>query len=256
MLLKKSTIIAALLMALPFTAQAQTVNVAVAANFAGPLQDIATAFNEETGYSVTFTSGATGNLTNSIIAGNASGYDVLLAANTASPANLYNNYNTLVVGSPFTYTTGHVVLWSNGVVNVSGSTLPSGNIVIADPLAAPYGLAATQVLANVYNITLPNDRVSQRADIGLTYDAIAAASPTYPMGFVAKSQVCNNGQAPVTGTMREYTAGTDYTAIIQNGIVINRTRTTAENNAVTAFRTFLLDPNGTAASIISSYCYN
>lgn len=260
MFLKKGMIVAAILGIFPLAAQAgETINVAVAANFNGALTSIASAYYTATGNTVNFTSGATSNLEQDIINGAGdSDYDLFLAANSAAPADLYNNHLALVYSAgspavyatPFTYAKGALELWSNGAVDVSSGLPGSGSIAIANPSTAPYGYAASQVLTGTYSMSLSDPRITQYADIGLTYEAIRTGAKN--MGFVARSQICTGGTFP-NGTHYSYTSG--YTPIVQNGIKLARaSRSSAETTALNDFVSYLTS-NSTALGIITNFCY-
>ncbi|MGE5517933.1 MAG: molybdate ABC transporter substrate-binding protein [Bacteroidota bacterium] len=261
MFFKNSLAIAAIIGMFPLAVQAETIKVAVAANFTATLTSIAADYAAATGNTVTITSGATGDFEAAIITNNGAsgGYDLFLAANSAAPADLYNNHQSLVYSAgspavyatPFTYAKGALELWSNGAVDVSAGLPASGDFAYANPTTAPYGYAASQVLSGTYGITLPNARGYQYADIGATYTAIK--NGVKPMGFVAKSQICVNGSYP-TGTHHSYTSG--YTPIVQNGIKLARSgRTTDETDVLNDFVSYMTT-DSTALARISSACYD
>ena len=262
--LGKKTLIAAALLALQSAAFATTITIGVASNFELPLVDIIAAYNNDyPGDTVNYTSGATGTLKAAIIAGGSvSGpYDLFLAANQAAPADLVANYSSLVNGSYFTYATGYLTLWSNvSGVNIS-SGLPTnfyslyGAVAIADHVAAPYGTAAWNVLqASPYNITsLPNASVTEYSNIDTTFGAVYSA--TKQIGFVAKSQVCQNtsGVESFSGTSHYVYTGSP---IVQSGVQIQRSsRSSAQNALLSNFLTYLRT-NSNAAAVIQRYCYS
>jgi ABC-type molybdate transport system substrate-binding protein len=160
---------AAMLIAPSVPANANTtIYVAVAANFANPLNDLITAFQAaypSASYDVT-TTGTTyssGQLESQITGTctttptctttnpNAFGtYDLFLSADIAHPLDLYNNHPTLVTQWTttattsslyylFNYADGFLDLWTNGGSDVS-SGLPTGwtSVGIANPTNAPY----------------------------------------------------------------------------------------------------------------------
>src|SRR5919197_119892 len=88
-------------------AHADEVQVAVAANFAGPMQKIAAAFERSTGHKVLQTVGSTGKFYAQIR--NGAPFEILLAADDKTPARLQAEG----AGDPrFTYAIGKLVLWS------------------------------------------------------------------------------------------------------------------------------------------------
>lgn len=247
-----------------------TISVGVAANFADTLAEIKGNFeNDYPDYEVSYTADSTGNIKNAIINGNSPGYDLFLSADTAAPADLYNNYPSLVIGSPFTYAKGSILLWSstaNGL-NVSGGlAYPiADNLVIANPTTAPYGAAAATVLGqSPWNITtIPGGYVYTASNIDATYSAVAAG--TYKQGFIAKSKVCRFTPPSTysynalgnTYSYKEYlyNDGTHpYSRIVQDGIKINHSRTSGQEAALSAFVSYLGGASGQAT--ISKYCYD
>src|ERR1700744_2652602 len=130
------------------SAFAGEVQVAVAANFTAPVQAIAADFEKDTGNKVVASFGATGQFYAQIK--NGAPFEVFLAADDTPPAKLDTEGQT-VAGSRFTYAIGALALWSatDGYVDANGDVLKRNefkHLAIANPKAAPYGLAATQVL--------------------------------------------------------------------------------------------------------------
>lgn len=126
---------------------ADEVQVAVAANFTAPIQAIATDFEKDTGHKLVAAFGATGQFYTQIK--NGAPFEVFLSADDTTPAKLEQEGDT-VKGSRFTYAVGTLALWSakDGYVDSKGEVLKANqyqHLSIANPKAAPYGLAATQV---------------------------------------------------------------------------------------------------------------
>ncbi|PKU22452.1 molybdate ABC transporter substrate-binding protein [Telmatospirillum siberiense] len=272
---KKLTVaaVALLLSQLPLSAANATTNitVAVAANFTTPLSEIITAFTSQySGTTVTVVSGATGDLETNIINynGSSSTYDLLLAADKSHPDDLVATHAALTYDSTdFLYAHGYLELWTNTTgVNVS-SGLPSGftTLAIAKPSAAPYGLAATEVLANVYGIDYTADsRITQYSTIGTTYSAVNTGAKQ--MGFVARSQICTvvNGVQTFSGVSHygsyvsgpaDSTTAHDYDDILQYGVKLARSgRTADETTVLNNFVNFLLNASQGGPTILK-YCY-
>jgi len=133
---------------LPGVASAAEVRVAVAANFAGTLRELARGFESATGHRVLISSGSTGKQYAQIR--NGAAFDVFLAADSARPERLEAE-GIGVAGSRFTYAVGRLALWAPGE---PGLGLPDeylrtadfGRLAIANPRLASYGLAAKQAL--------------------------------------------------------------------------------------------------------------
>lgn len=170
-------------------ATAAEVRVAVAANFAGTLERIGTAFTAATGHTLRISSGATGRFAVQVAAG--APFELLLAADADTPARLVAQGHA-VAGSAYTYALGRLALWSAdpGLVDGEGRVLASTrwrHLAIANPRTAPYGAAALQVLA-----ARGLDR--QLAPRLVTGESIAQAwqfvhSGQAELGFVALSQL-------------------------------------------------------------------
>ncbi|HEX5360876.1 MAG TPA: molybdate ABC transporter substrate-binding protein, partial [Fluviicoccus sp.] len=114
--------LAALLACTTLAVRADEVQVAVAANFAAPMQKIAAAFQTDTGHKAVLSSGATGKFYAQI--SNGAPFAVFLSADDTTPARLEQE-GLAVRGSRFTYAIGALVLWSPqpGVVDARGDVL-------------------------------------------------------------------------------------------------------------------------------------
>ena len=199
-------------------------NIAVASNFYGPAQDlIANYFQKSqdgTDTAVTICEDSTGTLVSEIQA-NSTLYGMFFAADTR--AGLF--------GSDFTYAYGVPVLFSNtaAITSVSQliSTAPApingvstidyivssadalniakvAKVAIADPVAAPYGNAACQILKDMgysaySSVTCPGVPpsgswptswlASTYPNITQTYNSVIPNGPN-TSGFISKAQVC------------------------------------------------------------------
>jgi len=173
---------------------AQTVQVAVAANFTAPMKQIAQAFEKDTGHKVLLSSGATGKFYAQIKSG--APFDVFLSADDETPARL-DAEGAAVAGSRFTYATGRLVLWSPraGVVDARGDVLRANafrNIAVAAPKLAPYGAAALQGLDRLGLLAVIEPKFVQGESIGQTFNFVSSGNAE--LGFIALSQVFENGQ--------------------------------------------------------------
>lgn len=181
------------------SAHAATVSVAVAANFATPMQKIAAAFEADTGHQTQLSFGATGKFHAQITHG--APFQVLLAADSATPARLEAE-GKAVAGSRFTYAIGTLVLWSAqpGYVDAQGAVLRAGDfkrLAIANPRLAPYGAAALQVLDRLGLAAQWQPRLVQGENIAQALQFVSSGNAQ--LGFVALSQVMEGG-AVATGS--------------------------------------------------------
>lgn len=231
------------------SAHAGEVSVAVAANFTAPMQRIAAQFEQDTGHKAVLSFGATGKFYAQIA--NGAPFGVLLAADDATPQKIARE--GLGNGATrFTYAIGRLVLWSKqpGYVDAQGQVLRTGDwkhIAIANPKLAPYGLAAMQTLDKLGLAAQVQPRVVTGENIGQTYQF--AASGNAPLGFVALSQVMENGQ------LREGSAwvvpATMHAPIRQDAIVLQRGE---GNPAADALMQYLRGEK--ARAVIRAYGYD
>jgi len=180
-------------------AWAGEVRVAVAANFAAPMQRIAADFEKDTGHKALLSVGATGKFYAQITQG--APFDVLLSADDETPIRLEAEAAS-VAGTRFTYAIGRLVLWSAqpGAVDDQGAVLARGNfrhLALANPKTAPYGAAAVDVLKGMGLLEALAPRFVQGENIAQTLQFITTGNAE--LGFVALSQVAAPGK-PVTGS--------------------------------------------------------
>ena len=173
--------------------QAAEVLVAVAANFAAPMQKIATLFERDTGHKALLSFGSTGKFYAQVRSG--APYAVLLAADDETPARLTNE-GLAVAGSAYTYAVGQLALWSaqTGVVDAQGAVLGHlpGKLAVADPRLAPYGAAAMQVLAQRGLTEKLHTQLVTGENIGQTFQFVKTGNAA--LGFVALSQIMVDGK--------------------------------------------------------------
>ncbi|HEY8358026.1 MAG TPA: molybdate ABC transporter substrate-binding protein [Ramlibacter sp.] len=183
-----------LLLALTLPAQAARVQVAVAANVALAMQEIARGFARATGHEAVLVPGSTGKFYAQVR--NGAPFEVLLAADQETPARLESE-GLAVRGTRVTYATGRLVLWSarEGVVDAEGAVLrapPKGPLAVADPRVAPYGAAARQALERLGMLTAWQPHLVQGESVGQAFQFVASGNAA--LGFVALSQVMEGGR--------------------------------------------------------------
>jgi molybdate transport system substrate-binding protein len=175
-------------------ARAAEVTVAVAANFTGPMQKIAAAFERDTGHKAVLAFGSTGRFYAQVR--NGAPFQVLLAADDQATSRLEKD-GLAVPGSRFTYATGRLVLWSAtpGLVDPRGDVLRApgpDKVAVADPKLAPYGAAAMQVIEKLGVADQLRPRLVQGESIGQAFQFVSTGNAA--MGFVALSQVVVDGR--------------------------------------------------------------
>jgi molybdate transport system substrate-binding protein len=230
-------------------AQAGEVQVAVAANFAGPLAKIGEAFTAASGHTLVVSAGPTGKFYTQIQA--AAPFEVLIAADDETPRKLVGE-GLAVAGSNFTYAIGKLVLWSAkpGFVDVEGKVLGSGtfeHLAIANPKVAPYGAAGVEVLKarGLYDTLAP--KLVTGESIAQAYQFVSTGNAE--LGFVALSQVAVPGK-PVTGSYWLVPHAL-YGQIRQDAVLL---KTGEKNEAARALLGYL--KSAPARSIIESYGYS
>jgi molybdate transport system substrate-binding protein len=200
------------------SAQADEVHVAVAANFAGPFQQIAAGFAAATGHQAVVSTGSTGKFHTQIR--NGAPFAVLIAADDETPVKLIDE-GLAVKGTSFTYAVGKLVLWSAkpGFVDAQGEVLKGGkfaHLAIANPKLAPYGAAGVQVLKGLGVHEALADKVVQAENIAQAHQFVATGNAE--LGFVAWSQVAIPGK-PATGSWWLVPQQL-YTPIRQNAVLL------------------------------------
>ncbi|MGB4672854.1 MAG: molybdate ABC transporter substrate-binding protein [Azovibrio sp.] len=243
----KFVALAALLMSATL-ARAETVQVAVAANFTKPMEAIAAEFEKDTGHKAQLSFGATGKFYAQIA--NGAPFDVFLAADDSTPMKMEEELLT-VPGSRFTYAIGTLVLWSarEGYVDDKGEVLKKGefkHLAIANPKTAPYGLAAIQALTRLGLLSALQPRFVQGENITQTYQFVATGNAE--LGFVALSQVFKEGK--LSGGSAWLVPASLHDPIRQDAVLLAKAR---NNAAAKALMDYLKGEK--AARVIESYGY-
>lgn len=229
-------------------AQTDRVTVAVAANFAAPMQAIVADFERKSGYRVNASFGGTGQFYAQIRHG--APFDVLLAGDSSTPTRLMEEGHA-TADTQFTYATGRLVLWSAtpGLVDSQGAVLKSDRfkkIAIASPKLAPYGAAAIEVIEHLGLAQALRPRIVEATNIGQAFQFVASGNAE--LGFVALSQVFADGQ--IKDGSGWLIPAIDYTPIRQDAILLVRGQ---NNRAAVAFLEYLRSDVG--KKIIESFGY-
>lgn len=230
------------------TAWADEVQVAVAANFTAPIKAIAADFEKDTGHTLVAAYGSTGQFYAQI--NNGAPFDVFLAADDSTPAKLEQE-KAIVPGSRFTYAIGTLALWSAkpGYVDAKGDVLSQGaykHLAIANPKAAPYGLAATQVLEKLKLTEATKAKLVEGQNITQAYQFVSTGNAE--LGFVALSQIYQDGK--VTQGSAWIVPAALHEPIRQDAVILNKGK---DNPAAKALIDYLKTPKATA--LIKSYGY-
>lgn len=190
-----SKLLTSILLLLPIShALADDVQVAVAANFSAPIEEIGKAFNKATGHQLKVSTGASGKFYAQIK--NGAPFQVFLSADEEKPAQLEKD-GLAVQGSRFTYAIGKLVLWSAdaGVVDAQGKVLEKNKInkiAVANPKTAPYGEAAMETLSAMKLKSQLEPKIVMGENISQTYQFVATGNAE--IGFIALSQITKNNK--------------------------------------------------------------
>ncbi len=229
-------------------AWADEVQVAVAANFTAPIQAIAKDFEKDTGHTLVAAFGATGQFYAQIK--NGAPFEVFLAADDTTPARLESEGAT-VKGSRFTYAVGTLALWSAtpGYVDDKGEVLKANrfqHLSIANPKAAPYGLAATQVLDKLKLTEATRGKIVEGQNITQAFQFVSTGNAE--LGFVALSQIYQDGKL---GSGSAWIVPAElHDPIRQDAVILEKGK---DNPAARALVDYLKGPK--AAAVIKSYGY-
>lgn len=227
------------------SARADTINIAVASNFAEPIKSIARLYEEKSGHRISLVFGATGKHYAQIRHG--APFAAFFAADAHRPE-LLEQEGIAIPGSRFTYAVGRIVLWSpkQDYVDGEGRILqqrPFRHLAMANPRLAPYGKAAQQFLQARGLWDDLQGYLVRGENIGQTFQFVRSGSAD--LGFVAYSQVKRPGH-PLEGSLWEIPAG-EYDPIEQQAVLLE------ENPVASGFMEFVRSAE--AIEIINGYGY-
>lgn len=167
---------------------AETLNVAVASNFAYTLKLLSADFNKQTGHDLRISSASTGKLYTQILHG--APFDVFLAADEERP-NLLLSESKADDATAYVYAKGQIVLMSNLTSSDSCQAVLSSTdlkrLSIANPRTAPYGVAAKQVMEKLDVWLQLQPRLVKGENIAQTLQFVSTKNAQ--AGFVAKSML-------------------------------------------------------------------
>jgi molybdate transport system substrate-binding protein len=223
---------------------AGTVHVAVAANFTEPAKEIAAAFKAASGHDAVLSFGASGPFQAQITQG--APFEVFLSADAERPKKLVDDGFALA-SNRFTYAIGKLVLWSAEPGFVQGAqTLQAGafsKLAIANPAAAPYGVAALETLKALKLGDSLQSKIVMGESITQAQQFIETRNAE--LGFIALSQL-----AGLSSGSRWLVPQELYSEIRQDAVLL---KTGATNEAASAFLLFLKGP--AARAVIERYGY-
>jgi len=225
---------------------ARTIQLAVASNFTAVMADIVRGFEKNTGDTVKIIPGSTGKLYAQISHG--APYDIFFAADVKRPQRLEEE-GRIIAGSRFTYAIGKLVLWSPQAhyVDARGRVLAKKSfhhLAMANPVLAPYGRAAQQVLQALgkYKPLLP--KIVQGENISQTFQFVKSGNAE--LGFVACSQIKRPGKR-MHGSFW-FVPQTLYAPIKQQAVLLKQSKTAQ------AFLSYM--KTGTVLTLMHRYGYD
>lgn len=235
-----------LLWSIPGMAADGKILAGVAANFMMPFQEIAAAFEEESGIKVESVFTSTGKLHAQIVSG--APYDIFFAADEDRPDLLSREG---LCEKPFVYATGEVVLWSADKDLCSrfasweeaAESVEVKKLAIANPETAPYGAAAAAGLKGAGLFEILSKKYVFPQDIGQVFQYVSSGA--VQAGFCAlSSAMTNQGKKGCYYTVKQ------APLVTQAACILKRTK---NREAAKKFAVFLLTPD--AAQIKERYGY-
>jgi len=201
----------------------ESLTVAVASNFQATAKELAAAFTSATGVPVRISAGSTGKLFAQIV--NGAPYDVFLAADSLRPR-LLEESGAARRGSRVSYANGALVLWSADQ-SLAGQdclqALKTGSyrrLGIANPLTAPYGLAAKEFLLASGLYDAAQERIVYGENISQALQFVVTGNAT--LGLIAMSQVKEG--LPLESTCSWNVPQAMHSVINQQAVVLSASR--------------------------------
>lgn len=229
-----------------FPARAETVRIAVAANFTATAKILAETFEKETGNKTVISFGSTGALYAQIK--NGAPFEIFLAADMARPERAQDE-GLAVKDSLFTYAVGKLVLYSAdpSLVDAEGKILSQperfAKLAIANPKTAPYGAAAKEVLIKLDLYETLKSKIINGNSVTQTFQVVSTKNAD--LAFIALSQLRGGETGSKWMVPQEL-----YPPIRQGAVLLN---SGASNQAAKAFLAFLRSDKGKA--VIQQFGY-
>ncbi len=223
------------------------ITIATAANMQFAMEELITAFTEQTGIECDNIIGSSGKLTAQIREG--APFDIFVSADMKYPNEIYKN--GLATGPPEIYAYGTLVLWT-----MDDSMSPSlkiladskiNHIAVANPKTAPYGVAALEVLKQYDLFPRLQDKLVYGESIAQTNQFIISRSAE--IGFTAKSAVLS---PQMSGKGKWVELQDSLYSRIDQGVVRIKHSAVENNNAI-RFYNFLFSKD--AKKILKNFGY-
>lgn len=225
-----------------FSSSAESIRVAVSANFAKPIKSLLAEFSKIYPHQAQISVASTGVLYQQVRHG--APFDILLAADVRRPE-LLEQQGLIEANSRKTYAFGQIAIWSAIATDTSLNDLLThkDKIAIAGPHLAPYGLAAKEALISLGLWQKYQNNIIVGTNINQTYQQTRTGAVRF--GIVSYSQFLDSDIG--SGQLIPIDL---YTPIEQQLVIIKNAK-----NAQLArkFSEFLLLPD--SQKLIQSYGY-
>lgn len=199
-----------------FSQPPQTLNVAVAANFAPTLMLVKSEFEQKYNAHLKVSVASSGKHFTQIVAG--APFDIFLSADEKRPRELLRR-QLAEPNSSSSYARGILVLWSKKPTDLPINQLLSQSgisIAIANPQIAPYGFSAQSLMTQLNPSILQTAKIIMGESIGQV--AQFAASKSVDFAFLPLP----HARRVLNGTYR-ILEQSDYPPINQDGVILRRT---------------------------------
>ena len=181
---------------------AETIKVAVAANFSAAMKALVAEFEKTSGHTVILSFASSGKFYAQIL--NGAPYHAFFSADQTTAEKLELQEKALS-GSRFTYAVGALALWSSrpGFSDDPLKALTSrqfNKLALANPKVAPYGTAAVEVLEHLELKNTTEAKWVLGENIAQTFQFVATGNAD--LGFVALAQMIEQGKMTNTSYWR------------------------------------------------------
>ncbi|MBU2970695.1 molybdate ABC transporter substrate-binding protein [Pseudoalteromonas sp. C2R02] len=224
-----------------FQSLATPLRIAVASNFKLPLNKIVSQYQKSTNQKVTVSSASSGILYQQIKAG--APFDVFLSADENRPTMLVNE-DLALKQSMYVYARGQLVFYSpNQKMKLAQVNKANNKLVIANPLHAPYGVAAKNVLNDILKTPFKGTYITS-SNIASAFQIVHSGNA--PAGLVSLSHIVSTEV-----NQNDYVLlNNDNAYIPQAAVILARTKKMSQSKQ---FMTYLKSKE--VQNIIKQYGY-
>ena len=245
--MKRTSILIALILLPVSVISAETIRVAVSANFLGPVKRLKTLFESKSEHRLSISPGSSGALYAQIH--NGAPYDLFLSADQSTVEKLVHE-GKADGHSRFSYAVGRLVLWSPNPGRVLGpETLKSQfrHLAIANPRVAPYGQAAESVLRRLRVRETVEKRLVLGENLTQVHQFIVGGNADF--GFLALSQIVDESGHVSEGSF--WIVPPDmYPPLLQDAVLLTGG---SQKEAARSFLSFIKTPHARRMIEICGY---